>query len=206
MDCDDFPSPAHSLSSSPETNFNHLDEVSRLHHAAFESLRASTQEEEEGFLSRLRRWEAEKQLQQQQQQQAQLQGGGFLSVSPPLGEGVRAPPTSPQGPLRRGSPGGSGEPLQQGEEENGMIEEEEEEEEEDDINIVLSPVPSPVKMLGASTAEVARGRGMRPKTNLEVEELSRKLKGGVVLEDYGLVREYQERGRQGSRDSVFPRA
>lgn len=217
MDCDDedndSPSSSlpHSLSSSPESN-DHLDEVSRLHHAAFESLRTSTQEEEEDFLSRLRRWEAEKQLQQQQQQQAKLHAGGAsLSVSPSMGEGVRAPPASPQGPLRRSSSGGGGsaEQLQQvGEEvDGGMVDTVEahieEEEDDEDINIVLSPSPSPVKTLGAEPALTAnRGRGMRPKTNLEVEELSRKLKGGVVLEDYGLVREYQERGRQGSREGL----
>ncbi|ORY73409.1 hypothetical protein BCR35DRAFT_307135 [Leucosporidium creatinivorum] len=213
MDCDvdSFPSPSPSLSPSssspPDQSTHHqLDELSRLHHAAFESLRTSTQEEEEDFLARLRRWEEERQ---------QQQGEGFLGVSPPLGEGVRAPPTSPLGLVRRTSEGGEGLKEDGEEMDEGMVdtifadcEEEGEEEEEEDINIVLSPSPSPVKSLGLGpvSAEV-RGRGsmmMRPKTNLEVEELSRKLKGGVVLEDYGAVREWQERGRgrMGSRDSL----
>lgn len=179
MDCDD---------DDDGPSFTGLDEVTRLHHEAFESLRTSTQTEEEDFLVRLRRWEEEKQEQARE-----------LSVSP-TSMPPRAPPCSPQGPVARKSRD-SGVGLDEVEEDECMLADQEEDEDDDDINIVLSSSPSPIKMATGS-AHDARGRSRPGRLNLEVEELSRKLKNGAGLEDYRLVREYQERGRTGSRDSA----
>lgn len=110
--------------------------------------------------------------------QATIVGGGLGSTAPPCSP-VNANLMRPDKPLDL----------------IGQVDDDDTEE----VHFVLSDMAS-----SSSPVKLPRERGRAPtmKPALEVEELSRKLRGGT-LEDYGMVRDYQERGRKGSRDSAM---
>ncbi|GAA5969068.1 hypothetical protein JCM11641_007457 [Rhodosporidiobolus odoratus] len=124
-------------------------EAERLHQVAFEQLRSSTRVEEEGFVERMRRWEAEQDVRVRENslEMASVHEAGVAADDEGAGSGS-----------------------------SGEVEEEEEE-----VEITLD--------LGTQSA-----RSSCPLSGAELDELSRRLKGGACeLEDFSLVREVQAR-------------
>jgi hypothetical protein len=148
------------------------DEITALHHSAFEQLRQSTLSDEEAFLARMRCWEA----------------SAVASSSPPgVQNGTLAPPGSPVDPRAAISAGsfslmselitGTGQGAGPA---GGVGNVEHSDDEEEEVDFVLDTTtgtqPIPLQLTNRPSAPV------RPA--IEVEELSRRLRAGVGLQDF----------------------